>query len=340
MIGSSINGSSRAAGSRRRCASSTSVSAAAAVHNSTTTATTTSRFFLWTMMISLLGQASFAFRTEVLLDSAAPAATTATTSTTAAVRQRYRQYRNSLSPAPMMALIHPLNNYRRAVSASIIATSSSSAATSRSTTSLSLFSQGDFATASHERFGAPTTAAAAAAAAAARRRRHNHLTTFTPSSSSTTALQMVAKSGGKQILTTEQFEMEVLGINADSSSSQTTNSSNDPEEPNNTSLLQQQQQQQTMPILVLFTAPWCGPCRLTIPIVREIQNLYPPTQLSVYEISTDDLPEVAELAGVSSIPTIVLYYGGEVRDTIVGCVNVKVLSRAVEKVMEDVGMIK
>jgi thioredoxin 1 len=222
---------------------------------------------------------------------------------------------------------------------STIATSSSTAATSRSTTSLLLsllFSHGDFAIASNERFAAPPTAAAA------RRRRHNHLTTFasssSSSSSSSTALQMVAKSGGKQILSTEQFEMEVLGINADSrsSSGRTTNSSDDPEEPNDTTSLVQQQ----TTILVLFTAPWCGPCRLTIPIVREIQNLYPPTQLSVYEISTDDLPEVAELAGVSSIPTIVLYYGGEVHDTIVGCVNVKVLSRAVEKVMEDVGMIK
>ena len=112
-----------------------------------------------------------------------------------------------------------------------------------------------------------------------------------------------------------------------------------PTEATATSLQPSQQQPPQLPILVFFAAPWCQPCRLTVPIVREIQNLYPPNRLAVYEISTDDLPEVAELAGVSSIPTIVLYYGGEVQDTIVGCVNVKVLSRAVEKVLEDVGMI-
>lgn len=138
---------------------------------------------------------------------------------------------------------------------------------------------------------------------------------------------MVAKSGGKLIVTTEQFEMEVLGFRCANHDDMVT------------SPPPLQQRQQQLPILVLFSAPWCGPCRLTIPIVREIQNIYPSTQLSVYEISTDDLPDVAEFAGVSSIPTIVLYYGGEVQDTIVGCVNVKVLSRAVEKVLEDVGRI-
>ena len=151
---------------------------------------------------------------------------------------------------------------------------------------------------------------------------------------------MVAKSGGKRIVTTEQFEMEVLGIrSADHDDMMVTPSLPLPSSPLQQQQ-QQQQQQQELPILVLFSAPWCGPCRLTIPIVREIQNIYPSTQLSVYEISTDDLPEVAELAGVSSIPTIVLYYRGEVQDTIVGCVNVKVLSRAVEKVLEDVGKIR
>ena len=168
---------------------------------------------------------------------------------------------------------------------------------------------------------------------------------------------MVAKSGGKPIVTTEQFEMEVLGVGSGIVSSVGRIDLSDDGEPNindengddtivssptaatTSSLQPSQQQQPQLPILVFFAAPWCQPCRLTVPIVREIQNLYPPNRLAVYEISTDDLPEVAELAGVSSIPTIVLYYGGEVQDTIVGCVNVKVLSRAVEKVLEDVGMI-
>lgn len=59
-------------------------------------------------------------------------------------------------------------------------------------------------------------------------------------------------------------------------------------------------------------------------------------KIQVYEVCTDDLPDVAADAGVESIPTIQIYYDGEVRDTIVGCVARNVLASAVEKVLEDV----
>ena len=57
------------------------------------------------------------------------------------------------------------------------------------------------------------------------------------------------------------------------------------------------------------------------------------------ESSTDDLPDVALKAGVLSIPTILIYHRGEVMDTIVGCVAKNVLARAVDKVLEDLGML-
>lgn len=58
-------------------------------------------------------------------------------------------------------------------------------------------------------------------------------------------------------------------------------------------------------------------------------------QLDVVEVCTDDLPDIASDAGVVSIPTIQLYYQGEVMDTIVGCVARNVLSSSVSKVLED-----
>ena len=91
-----------------------------------------------------------------------------------------------------------------------------------------------------------------------------------------------------------------------------------------------------LPALVLFTAPWCGPCRLTSPVVGEILAQYR-GRIRVLEMSTDDLPEVAMDAGVRSIPTILIYHGGTVRDTIVGCVARNVLARAVDKVLEGLG---
>jgi thioredoxin 1 len=58
-------------------------------------------------------------------------------------------------------------------------------------------------------------------------------------------------------------------------------------------------------------------------------------QLDVVEVCTDDLPDIASNAGVVSIPTIQLYYQGEVMDTIIGCVARNVLSSSVSKVLED-----
>mmetsp|Transcript_10428 Transcript_10428/g.17225 ORF Transcript_10428/g.17225 Transcript_10428/m.17225 type:complete len:227 (+) Transcript_10428:118-798(+) len=132
------------------------------------------------------------------------------------------------------------------------------------------------------------------------------------------SLSMVTKSGGRLISSIEQFDKEVLK-NKDGSDEQ-------PLDP-------------TLPVLVLFSAPWCGPCRLTNPVVKEIMKQYQ-NKIEVVEISTDDLPEVASDAGVLSIPTIQLYHEGKVMDTIVGCVAKNVLARSVDKVLEDLGLLE
>lgn len=79
----------------------------------------------------------------------------------------------------------------------------------------------------------------------------------------------------------------------------------------------------------------CGPCRLTNPVVKEVMKQFA-GELEVVEICTDDLAEVAEQAGVVSIPTIKIFYRGDPMETIVGCVAKSVLANAVDKVMEDI----
>lgn len=78
----------------------------------------------------------------------------------------------------------------------------------------------------------------------------------------------------------------------------------------------------------------CGPCRLSVPVVKDVMKEYA-GQMTVVEVCTDDLPEVASDAGVVSIPTIQMYCQGELQDTIVGCVARNVLASSVEKVLEE-----
>ena len=63
------------------------------------------------------------------------------------------------------------------------------------------------------------------------------------------------------------------------------------------------------PLLAFFTAPWCGPCRLSVPVVKDVMKQFL-GQIDCCEICTDDLPDVASDSGVISIPTIHLYSDG------------------------------
>jgi thioredoxin-like negative regulator of GroEL len=80
---------------------------------------------------------------------------------------------------------------------------------------------------------------------------------------------------------------------------------------------------------------------LTVPVVKDVMKQYS-GDIDVVEICTDDLAEVAEDAGVVSIPTIQFYFAGRALEThsIVGCVAKTVLANAVEKVLEDVAQIQ
>ena len=71
------------------------------------------------------------------------------------------------------------------------------------------------------------------------------------------------------------------------------------------------------PVLVDFWAPWCGPCRQVAPILEEIAGEHG-EKLQVVKINTDENPQIAAKYGVTSIPTLNVYSGGEVVKTIVG----------------------
>lgn len=85
-----------------------------------------------------------------------------------------------------------------------------------------------------------------------------------------------------------------------------------------------------LPVLVDFWAPWCGPCRMVTPVVEEIAKQYE-GQLKVVKLNTDDNPEVSGKYGIRSIPTLMIFKGGQRVDMVVGAVPKSTLSTTLEQ---------
>ena len=74
-----------------------------------------------------------------------------------------------------------------------------------------------------------------------------------------------------------------------------------------------------VPVLVDFWAVWCGPCKMISPIVEELAGEYN-GKLKVTKMDVDANPRTSMQYGIRSIPTLMIFKGGQVVEHIVGAV--------------------
>jgi thioredoxin 1 len=85
-----------------------------------------------------------------------------------------------------------------------------------------------------------------------------------------------------------------------------------------------------LPVLADLWAPWCGPCKALAPILEKVAEHYD-EKLKIVKINIDDNPGIAAKYSVMSIPTLLFFVNGEVKEQLVGLVAKDKITKKIDK---------
>lgn len=86
-------------------------------------------------------------------------------------------------------------------------------------------------------------------------------------------------------------------------------------------------------VVVDFWAPWCMPCRMLSPILEKLEREYD-GKVEFKKLNTDENPNIAAKYGIFSIPTVIMFYNGEIVNTFIGAMPENAVRHEIEKALK------
>jgi thioredoxin 1 len=80
-------------------------------------------------------------------------------------------------------------------------------------------------------------------------------------------------------------------------------------------------------MIIDFYAEWCEPCQMLAPILTELDKMFPDVEF--FKVNVDEAEEFATVNGIQSIPTLLFYRDGEVKERVVGVTSLEKLSKII-----------